>query len=224
MKNIINNEKSDNLITKIIKVFNYINNTNNNNSNITNTNDIDIALEKDNKISNIIENYLKNPKILETDKKLLLQYINELTKYIKTNNNMLIPFLIQTNKLIQDYINSDLDEEIDENNNTKNSINSIKENKSKNYNNIFMLLNQNSFISKETIIPIYSYFSDIYNDINNNKEKYKNFNIKKFRKMIQLWKIFYTFEDKKFYSESSFCSLGSGLIISFNVFISKKLF
>ena len=222
MKNIINNEISDNLSTKIIKVFNYINNANNNNSNITNTNDIDITLEKDNKISNIIGNYLKNPKILETDKKLLVQYINELTKYIKTNNNMLIPFLIQTNKLIQDYINSDLDEEIDENNNIKNSINSIKENKSKNYNNIFMLLKQNSFISKETIIPIYSYFSDIYNDINNNKEKYKNFNIKKFRKMIQLWKIFYTFEDKKFYSESSFCSLGSGLIISFNETLSLE--
>ena len=88
--------------------------------------------------------------------------MNELTKYIKTNNNFLIPFLIQTNILIQSYINSDLDEEIEENNIIKNSVNNNNENKTKNYNNIFLLLKQNSFISKETIISIYSYFNDTF--------------------------------------------------------------
>ena len=223
MKSIINNEISNNLSSKIIKVFNYINSVNINNDNIINTNDIDIAIEKDKKTPKIIDYYLKNPKIIETDKKFLIQYINELTKYIKKNNNFLIPFLIETNKLIQSYINSDLDEEIKENNNNiKNSINNINDNKSINYNFIFILLKQNSFISKESIIPIYSYFSDIYHEINNNQEKYKNINIKKFRKMIELWKIFYTFEDKKLYSESSFCSIGSGLLISFNEPLSLK--
>ena len=34
--------------------------------------------------------------------------------------------------------------------------------------------------------------------------------------MILLWKIFYTFEDNRNYSESTFFSLGSGLLLSFN--------
>ena len=209
MKNLIINEASDNCISKVLKVYNYINKINNiNNNYIININKIDIAPEKENKIPNILVNYLDNPKILDLDKKYLIEYINVLNKYIKTNNNFLIPFLIQTNKLIQSYINSDLDEEIKENNNYNNE--------NKNYNNIFFLLKQNSFISKESIIPIYTYFSDIYHDINNNELKYTNFNIKKFTKMIKLWKIFYTFEDKNLYSESSFCSLGSGLLVAFN--------
>ena len=214
MKNLIINETTDNCITKIFKVFKYINDVNNNN-NITNNHKKDEIGEKDNKIPNVILDYIENPKIIESDKKYLIEYIKTLTKYIRsTNNNFLLPFLIQTNKIIQSYINSDLDEEIKENHKDNNIINEIKD---INYNYIFLLLKQNSFISKETIIPIYEYFSDIYYDITNNEGKYKNINIKKFTKMIKLWKIFYTFEDKNLYSESSFCSLGSGLLISFNI-------
>ena len=217
MKNLIINEIPDNYINKVFKVFKYINDVNNI-SNITNFNNSNKTSEKDNQIPKIILNYVESQKI-ELDKKYLIEYINVLTKYLKTNNNFLIPFLIQANKLIQSYINSDLDEEFKDNNNYNNI---IVENKDINYNNIFYLLKQNSFISKEAIIPIYEYFSDIYNDVINNEGKYKNINIKKFRKMIKLWKVFYTFEDKNLYSESSFCSLGSGLLISFNVPFSLK--
>ena len=209
MKNLIINETPDDCITKVFKVFNYINNINNNNI-IKKLKNKDITTEKENIKENILLNYIDNPKIIDSDKKYLIEYINLLAKYIKTNNNFLIPFLIKTNKLIQSYINSDLDEENKDNNNIKN------ENKDINYNNIFFLLKQNSFISKESIIPIYTYFSDIYHYIKDNEGQHKNVNIQKFKKMIKLWKIFYTFEDKDLYSESSFCSLGSGLLISFN--------
>ena len=197
--NIIN-EPIDILTTKINKIFNYINNTTNNNINIIN--DIDLSLKKEKSLPQLLSKYLKNQKILEIDKNFLIQYIKELNEYLKTKNNFLVPFLIPTNKLIISYINSDLDEE----NCDENQIN---------YNNIFKLLKRNSFISKECISPIYSFFSNIFNDISINKEKQYNLNIKKFKKLVKLWKIFYSFEENKNISESSFCSLGSSLLISF---------
>ena len=177
-----------------------------------------IISEKKNKLPQLILDYLDNTKILETDINFLIKYIKELTEYLKINNNLLIPFLIPTSDLIKSYINSDLDENIIENaiNDKNNNIN--KNNNILKYNHIFLLLKQNSFISKDIIMSIYSYFSNIYNDINNNNQLNKyDFNINKFRKMIKLWKLFYTFNDnKKEYSESSFCSIGGGMLISFH--------
>ena len=195
-ENILEN-KTNILANKITKIFNYINNFNNKN-NINRNNIINID---DNNLSQLITKYLINPKILENDQNFLSLYIMELTKYLNTNNNFLVPFLIPTNKLIISYINSDLDED------------NLKQN-TINFKNIFELLKKNSFITKDCITPIYSYFSNIYYDISNNEEKYK-LNVKKFRKVLKLWKIFYTFEDNIINSESSFCSLGSCLLISF---------
>ena len=204
-------DSSENLNSKIVEVFNYINNKKEQDNN-KNTIKNHFIQENDKRLPQLFENYIKNPKILDMDKNFLIQYINELINYIKTNNNILIPFLIPTNKLIISYINSDLDENIKENEKQNNNI--IEKNNK--YNEIFVLLKKNSFIDRESIIPIYSYFSDLYNDINNNQGEKSNFRIKKLRKMIKLWNIFYTFEDKELYSESCFCSLGSGLLISFD--------
>ena len=191
--------KIDILANKINKIFNYINNFNKkNNKNRNNiTNNID-----DNSLSQLITKYLNNPKILENNQNFLSLYIIELTNYLNTNNNFLVPFLIPTNKLIISYINSDLDE----GNCEQNTIN---------FNNIFELLKKNSFIAKDCITPIYSYFSNIFYDISNNEEKKYKLNVKKFRKVLKLWKIFYTFEDNIINSESSFCQLGSSLLITF---------
>ena len=197
--------KSKSQVLEILKYIYKVNNNINNES----INNNSIIIEKENQLPQLILNYYDNPKILETDKNFLILYIKEIIEYLKNNNNFLIPFLVPTNDLIQAYINSDLDEDIQENDN--------KEKNLLNYNRIFYLLKKNSFISKEIIMSIYSYFSSVYNNINNNKLTKYNFNKKKFRKMINLWKMFYTFNDNKNdYAISSFCLIGTGLLISFN--------
>ena len=204
------NESSNKYKSKIIEILNYLFKVN-------------IKEKKNNgkELSNIMEKYFENPKKIDIDNKFLALYIKAYIEYIKIKNNILIPFLIPTCDLIKSYINSDLDEEIeqnDNNNNIKNNnINIINDDNLYNYNQIFLLLKRNSFISKQVIIEIYSYFSKIYHDINYNNSNNKKYiiNLKKFKKMIKLWKIFYTFEDKQNYSVSTFCSLGSGLLLSF---------
>ena len=174
MNKIIINKNSNNYKSKIIDILNYIFQINNSKK----TENIFI-IEKKNEgkeLSKLMQDYFDKPKILEEDKKFLTLYIKEFIEYIKKKIIFLYLFLIPTYNLITSYINSDIDEEDEQNNNiynniyndNQNNINIINENNIFNYNQIFLLLKQNSFISKEIIIKIYSYFSNIYNDINSN--------------------------------------------------------
>ena len=56
---------------------------------------------------------------------------------------------------------------------------------------IFEKLIRNSFISKENLFPIYSFFSGIFSDVMSLKEN--DLRLKKLIKIIDLWQIFYTF-------------------------------
>ena len=75
---------------------------------------------------------------------------------------------------------------------------------------------ENSFINRKNLIPIYSYLTEIYSnedELNENDEM-----INKFPKIVNLWKLFYSLRENKskknFNSLSSFCFIGSGLLLS----------
>ena len=173
------------------------------------------------KTKNIIQEFVENKDILKNKDKLI-SFINELSFILTTGNNIIIPFLELFPSLIKSYIESDLDEEKGEN-----ELKYIK---------IFELLKYNSFISREYLRIIYNYFSHLFYLKDSILESDKLLN--KFRKMIELWNIFYTFypetypkienndikdikENKNITNTmkdnlSNFCFLGSGLKFVFN--------
>ena len=176
---------------------------------------------KDNKLKekskSVIKEYIENKDIIKNKEKLI-SFIEELSFILNTGNNTIIPFLDLCPFLIKSYIESDLDEETGEN-----ELKYIK---------IFELLKYNSFISREYLYPIYDYFSHLFYIKNSIIESDKRLN--KFKKMIELWNIFYTFypenysqiecnEDHNEKAEtksmkknfSFFCFLGSGIIFKF---------
>ena len=85
----------------------------------------------------------------------------------------------------------------------------------------FEKLKNNCFISKEILFPIYDYFSNIYDIVNDTKEIIQNeITLKKFNKMLKLFEIFYeTNIDKDKRNESSFCFIGGSIKIAFDQFI-----
>ena len=188
----------------------------------------DICCEKNNNISetegkegeskSIIDEFLEDKNILKNKEKLIA-FMEELKFILKTGNNCIIPFLDLCPILIKSYIESDLDEEGGDS--------KLK------YVEIFELLKYNSFISREYLCPIYDYFGRLHYLINTLKEDDKR--LKKFKKVLELWNIIYTFEsnnypemeiynkiDKKMdkiscqTNTSSFCLLGTGLEFTFN--------
>ena len=163
------------------------------------------------KTKNIIQEFVENKDILKNKDKLI-SFINELSYILTKGYNIIIPFLELFPSLIKYYIESDLDEEEGES-----ELKYIK---------IFELLKYNSFISREYLRIIYNYFSHLFYLKDSLSESDKILN--KFRKMIELWNIFYTFypeacpkiekndikESKnttKKENSSNFCFLGSGL-------------
>ena len=158
----------------------------------------DFYVNKTNKIQNddnILIKYLKSPYIirdLKTDN--LTLFIKELFNQIEISN-IILPFIEPIGDLIDIYLN-DTNNKIDKN---------IWEK-------LFVKLIENSFFNKENLIPIYSYFTELYsevNDIKNTDEK-----ISKFNKAIDLWKLIYLKSQNKHKENtyiSSFCSLGTGL-------------
>ena len=147
------------------------------------------------------ENLLKfnDKEIIFNDKLLLSKIINELILLDQmVYGNLLISFISPPcHKLLEAYINSDLDEE--------ESIKSIDDFK---YIKIFEILKHHLFISRENISLIYSYFSSIFHDAKKIEENDKR--LSKFLKMIELWKIFYTLPINK--NESTFSFIGGKLI------------
>ena len=207
-ENIENTDVENNEILMNIK--NYINLIKNNNS-------IEKKEEKE-ETKNIIEEYMKNKNILK-DKEKLISFIDELSFILKAGNNIIIPFLDLCPILIKSYIESDLDEEKGES--------ELK------YVKIFELLKYNSFISREYLYPIYEYLGHIFYLMNIIEDSDKRLN--KFKKIIELWNIFYSYnpekepqiekyikEEKKLEkismknNLSSFCFLGSGIKFELN--------
>jgi hypothetical protein len=173
---------------------------------------------KEGESKSIIDEFIEDKNILKNKEKLIA-FMEELKFILKTGNNCIIPFLDLCPILIKSYIESDLDEEGGDS--------KLK------YVEIFELLKYNSFISREYLCPIYDYFGRLHYLINTLKEDDKR--LKKFKKVLELWNIIYTFEsnnypemeiynkiDKKMdkiscqTNTSSFCLLGTGLEFTFN--------
>ena len=145
---------------------------------------------------NILKSFKVNPYKIN-DKSFLILFIEELITQLKLGINIFIPFLDILPNLIKSYIKSDLDEEGE----------GLK------YNEVFKLLKLNSFISRENLFPIYEYFSEIFYEMNAIEENDKK--LKKFNKVLELWKIFYNFDIEKkeinLINSSSFCFIGGAL-------------
>ena len=151
---------------------------------------------------NLIE-YYDNKNNLDNEI-FLRKIIEELIILVqKDYGTILLPFLSPPcHELLECYIKSNLDEE--------ESIKSIKDFK---YIKIFEVLKNNIFISKENISLIYSYFGSLFLDAKEIKENDKR--LKKFLKIKELWKIFYTLPNKKINNNSNFTFIGGQLIFEF---------
>ena len=150
------------------------------------------------KNENILIKYLKNKQIIKDSDSLSL-FIQELSKQIEKGNNIILPFIDPCYDLIEAYINCSID----------------KEKEIFQDNSIFKRLIENSFINRKNLIPIYSYFTEIYSDVDELTEADEKIN--KFQKISNLWNLFYSLSEDKTKTEnshSSFCFIGSGLQLS----------
>ena len=184
------------LLNSIHNAINFLSKKDNNNNNVS-----DIIPEIPNE--NIIIEYLKDPNIIFSEKTKLINFILYLNNLSKDSDNIIYPFLDVCPNLVRAYIESDIDEE------------KIGEYK---YMNIFSSLIKCSFINKQNLFPIYSFFSDIFSDVINIKENDNR--LKKLIKIADLWLIFYSFnkidingKEKNEFKESSICFLGGSLNI-----------
>ena len=101
--------------------------------------------EKD---DNILIKYLKNKEIINDYKSnSLSSFINELSNQILKGNNIILPFIDPCYDLVEAYINCD--------------------NKKKIFvgDKIFEQLIENSFINRKVLLPIYSFFTEIYSEM-----------------------------------------------------------
>ena len=150
---------------------------------------------------NILIKYLNDKKIIKNyNSDSLFLFINELSKQIQKGNNIILPFIDPCYDLIEAYI----------------FCNNEKEKEIFIDNNIFIQLIENSFINRKNLIPIYSYLTEIYSNVDELNENDEMIN--KFPKIVGLWKLFYLLSENKskknFNSLSSFCFIGSGLVLS----------
>ena len=123
---------------------------------------------------NILINYFKNKNIIFNDEVYLINFIVQLNNYLKGNENIIFPFLDLVPDLVKAYIQSSIDEE------------KIGEYK---YINIFSSLIKTTFISKENLFPIYSFFSKFFSDVATIKED--DIRLKKLMKIVDLLLIFF---------------------------------
>ena len=208
LNNSNNQNSKENFFSKIKLIHDYFNfknkkQANDDNINLIKINCNDLKVEE----SNIYIRYLNNPSIIFQEKgdinnenlKLLFK---ELDSDIKAGNNILFPFLDIFPNLIKAYIDSDLD---DINFKEKESVSNS------NYIKIFSQLKCNLFINKEILFPIYDYFSNLYDMV---IEEQKS-DLKKLKKIIALFKIFYETNIIN-RNISSFCLIGGNLDIIFH--------
>ena len=193
IKNIIKNKYL--LLNLIHNEIEYLSKKDKNNINISN-----IPQNEYQNNDNILIKYLQNNNIIFTDKTNLINIIYQLNNFLKDGENIIFPYLDIVPNLVKAYIQNDIDEE------------KIGEYK---YINIFNLLIKSTFINKECLFPIYSFFSNIFSDINTIKED--DIRLKKLIKIVDLWLIFYSFnkdvneKESNEYKKSSICLLGGGL-------------
>ena len=192
--NSINNEATEK-IEKNFLLLNSIHNINNENETETTLDKID---------NNILIKFLLNPTIILSNKENLIAFISELNNFIsEENNTIILPFLKPTTFLVQSYINSDLDE-------TGTSFQYIK---------IFEKLINSSFVNRENLFPIFSFFSDLYSNIKIISQDDPK--LKKIAKILELMKIFYNFnwedsdKNEHQYQNSSICFIGGSLTLYF---------
>ena len=157
--------------------------------------------------NNIFIQYLHNKNKFFDDKANIINFILQLYHFSKYNENIIFPFLNVCPSLVKAYIESDIDED------------KIGEYK---YINIFNFLTKSSFVSKESLFPIYSFFTNIFSEIATIKED--DIRLKKLIKIVDLWLIFYSFDskDKNEYKESSICFLGGSLTFHFREDVSPE--
>ena len=204
-------------ITKIKNLYNYLQKTNKDKMN-TEVEELDkinaspqinsqkIEKEKD----HIYIKFLENPNIISDPSncyELLNLLINELNKDIKNKNTLFLPFLNLFPKLIEVYINSTIDDDINDNFNPEN----CRKNQE-----IFKNIIKNSFINRKILQTVYDYFSNLYNECCEGNISQDT--IKKFPKIVRLWEKFYL-TDTNTKINSTFCSIGC----NFNVHFYKKI-
>ena len=170
-------------------------------------------INEEKKNTKIYIDYLKNPNIIfqnkeDNNNENLKLIFNELNNDIDNGHNIILPFLDVVPNLVKAYIESNLD------NNEEGEIPSelINESNESLYQKVFKKLKNNCFISKEVIVYIYEYFSNLYDKVKEMKEE--DDLSKKLYKMMSLFKIFY--EKKSNKNQSSICVIGDNLRISFN--------
>ena len=135
------------------------------------------------------------------DEIYLANIIGELNNLIEDEyEQVLIPYLCPPcHKLLESYINSNLDE--------NENIKSLKDFK---YIHIFEKLKNNIFINRENISLIYSYFGSLFYEAKEIEEDDKR--LSKFLKLKELWKIFYNLSiDEKEKNKSNFSFIGGSL-------------
>ena len=165
-----------------------------------------------NKYNNIYIKYLENKNIIyqnrgDINNENLKSIFNELNLDMDNGNNILFPFINEIPNLVEAYIESDLDD-----------INQEKDNVSEsNYLKIFSKLKNNIFINKQTIFPIYNYFSNLYDTlINLDDLKIEDeLFFKKLNKMVKLFEIFYERNIGQ-QNLSSICFIGGNINIELN--------
>ena len=151
--------------------------------------------------NNILIQYLNNRDIIKNNCEKFSLFIKELLNQIDNNNTIILPFLEPTYDIIDTYINNDFKDK-------------------ENFEKLLIKLIENSFFNKECLIPIYSYFTELYSEAETISESDDKIN--KFQKITDLWKLIYINclnKSKPFSSVSSFCLLGTG----FEIKLTKEL-
>ena len=151
--------------------------------------------------NNILIQYLNNRDIIKNNCEKFSLFIKELLNQIDNNNTIILPFLEPTYDIIDTYINNDFKDK-------------------ENFEKLLKKLIENSFFNKECLIPIYSYFTELYSEAETISESDDKIN--KFQKITDLWKLIYINclnKSKSFSSVSSFCLLGTG----FEIKLTKEL-
>ena len=232
IENNVTNKKTD-IFLKLQKCHDFLIKNSNNNGNS------ETDKEKEN---NIYFKYLEDPNIIfQSDNNNLKLLFKELNDDLDNGNNIILPFLKIFKNIVKAYIESDLDdtnneesevasEKVETPNEKGETPNEKGETTYKKgetpyelknkppkqiyskYQQVFTKLKNNCFIHKNVIIDIYEYFSNLYDKVYEIKDDDKL--LKKFCKVLNLFKIFYENEPNN--NISTICSIGGNLKISFN--------
>ena len=230
-KNNVKEKKDKSILLKIYKFYDYFNSENfqknqsvnkkiekdDKKENIINEENIENKENKEDISDNIYIKYLKNQNTIfpkDNNNSNLEMIFKELNKDMDNGDIIILPFLDIVENLVKAYIASDLDIfDITEEGETAHEKNFTPESNDSFYQKVFKKLKYNCFINKEVIMPIYDFFSNLYDKVIEIKDVDHQL-LQKLFKMINLLKIFYEKDKNK--NEPSICSIGGNLKIDFN--------